>query len=118
MKPDPSRMTPLHHFEIGALSLDEAREIANWQYSGDYALYNTPAARAAEAPGYMLDPRNGFRAVRDGQTLIGFCSFGMDARVLGPAYTESALDIGAGMDPVLAGRGHGRQFIGTIVRQD
>jgi ribosomal-protein-alanine N-acetyltransferase len=63
----------------------------------------------------MLDPRNGFHAVRGWSCLVGFCSFGIDGRVPGGTYDDDALDVGAGMDPALVGRGYGRSFLGAIV---
>jgi RimJ/RimL family protein N-acetyltransferase len=63
----------------------------------------------------MLDRRNGFLAVRSPAGLVGFCSFGVDGRVPGGTYDEQALDLGAGMDPALVGKGHGQAFLGAIV---
>jgi ribosomal-protein-alanine N-acetyltransferase len=88
----------------------DAEVISRWRYPGQYALYDGPLA-----PEYMLDPRNGFRAVRRSSGLIGFCSFGIDGRVPGGSYEDDALDVGAGMDPALVGNGYGRAFLGALV---
>lgn len=88
----------------------DAEVISRWRYPGHYALYDGPLA-----PEYLLDLRNGFRAVRGLAGLVGFCSFGVDGRVPGGNYEDDALDVGAGMDPALVGNGYGRAFLGAIV---
>jgi [ribosomal protein S18]-alanine N-acetyltransferase len=101
--------------EVGLLSVAEAERIASWRYSGPYAVYDTPEERRADSVRYMLDPSNGFYAVRAAAELVGFCSFGVDVRVPGGSYDDGALDMGAGMDPGRIGQQLGCAFLGAAV---
>lgn len=97
------------------LSAADAEAISRWRYTGPHAVYDEPEGGEAGSARYKLDPANGFHAVVGPEGLVGFCSFGQDARVPGGMYDDDALDIGAGMDPALVGQGHGRAFLGAIV---
>lgn len=97
------------------MSPGDAAVVARWRYPALYALYDGPARRESESVAYMLDPENGFHAVRGPLGLVGFCSFGIDGRVPGGTYDDDALDIGAGMAPALVGKGHGAAFLGAVV---
>ena len=83
-----------------------------WRYGGLYAMYDQrPELRAN-----YLEPSFRYHSVtNDKGALVGFCCFGADARVLGIAYDDSALDIGLGMAPGLTGQGHGAGFVAAIV---
>ena len=48
--------------------------------------------------------------------LVGYCSYGKDARVPGGDYNEEALDIGLMIKPELTGQGMGTAFAGEIIR--
>lgn len=82
------------------LTREDADIISGWQYAAPYDVYGGEAPRTDVA-----------QALCDAQgSLCGFFSWGHDAQV--PAardlYTrESALDIGIGLRPSLAGRGAG-----------
>src|SRR5690242_16510984 len=93
----------------------DAEAISQWRYAGPYAFYDGPTGRESESARYMLDPRNGFHAVRGPSGLVGFCSFGVDARVPRGTYDDDALDIGAGMDPALVGNGTGQTFLRAVI---
>src|SRR5206468_9220263 len=57
-----------------------------------------------------------YQAVRDEDgELVGFCTFGEDARVAGYIYPDDALDIGVGMRPDLVGRGLGLAFTREVL---
>ena len=64
----------------------------------------------------LLDERFAYHSVRDAQDeLVGYFCFGEDARIpegrrLG-LYDETALDVGLGMRPDLAGKGLGLEFV-------
>jgi ribosomal-protein-alanine N-acetyltransferase len=105
-------MPAVRKFEVQQLLPSDAELISHWRYAGRYCFYDGPGSESAA---YMLDPRNGFHAVRGPSGLVGFCSYGSDARVPGGIYDDDALDIGAGMDPTLVGRGSGKAFLGAIV---
>jgi RimJ/RimL family protein N-acetyltransferase len=47
--------------------------------------------------------------------LIGFCSFGEDARVAGFDYADDALDVGLGMRPDLVGQSLGIGFTRAVL---
>jgi len=108
-------MTHLAELEVQPLSRADAEAIASWRYPGAYAFYNRSDERESDSVSLMLDPRNGFYAVRGPLGLVGFCSFGADARVPGGTYDDEALDVGAGMDPTFVGNGHGRSFLDAVV---
>src|SRR6188768_1855448 len=108
-------MPQILDLEVQAMLAADAKLISRWRYSGQYALYDRPLSRESESEEYMLDPRNGFHAVRGLSGLVGFCSFGSDGRVPGRTYEGDALDVGAGMDPALVGSGYGRSFLAAIV---
>ena len=48
--------------------------------------------------------------------LIGYCSFGRDARVPGGDYSEEAIDIGLMIRPELTGQGLGTGFVVNIIQ--
>lgn len=100
--------------EVLPISRVEAQAVARYRYPGARAYYNLADERGAVS--YMLDARHGFHAVRDPRGLHGFCSFGADGRVPGGKYDEEALDVGAGMDPALVGKGQGRAFVEAVVQ--
>jgi RimJ/RimL family protein N-acetyltransferase len=47
--------------------------------------------------------------------MIGFCTFGGDARVAGYVYADDALDVGLGMRPDLVGRRRGLAFTQAVL---
>ena len=80
-----------------------AADLATWRYPAPYSCYDLADAD----PGYFTDPANGFVALVDDGTLIGYRSFGPDGRVPGGSYDDSALDTGGGLRPELTGLGRG-----------
>ncbi|WP_157110344.1 GNAT family N-acetyltransferase [Nocardia anaemiae] len=97
---------------IVQMTSEFAAEMTTWRYPPPYRSYDLIGAD----PAYFTDPANGFRAlVNDEGALLGFRSFGLDGRVPGGAYDDSALDTGGGLRPDLTGlgRGLGRQAIAT-----
>lgn len=64
----------------------------------------------------MLNPEYDYHVIRDDEgSLVGFCSFGEDARVKGGSYAEDALDVGIGIRPDLTGLGMGRMFTEAVL---
>ncbi|MBA3532366.1 MAG: GNAT family N-acetyltransferase [Ardenticatenales bacterium] len=103
-----------YHFD--PLTESDARAILSWRYEGPYSFYNTPSEDMEEDVRYFLEPQNRYHAIRnDAGTLIGYCCFGEDAQVQGGDYQRAALDVGAGMNPVLTGQGRGYEFMVTIL---
>jgi ribosomal-protein-alanine N-acetyltransferase len=99
-------------YRLRPTTRSDADLFCTWRYGGLYAMYDQrPELRAN-----YLEPSFRYHSVGDESgSLVGFCCFGADARVLGIAYDEGALDIGLGMSPALAGRGHGVAFVAAIV---
>jgi ribosomal-protein-alanine N-acetyltransferase len=95
---------------VVAMTHDYATDIITWRYPAPYDCYDVSGVE----PAFLLDPRNGvFALVSGSDDLIGFRSFGVDGRVPGGEYDESALDTGGGLRPSLTGQGLGRQAIQT-----
>ena len=92
--------------EIKQLTETDSEEIATWRYPGRYSTYD---------PDEPVTPERGSWAVEHEGELIGYCSFGLAARVPGAVEEEGILDVGYGMRPDLMGRGLGRKFVGTIL---
>jgi GNAT superfamily N-acetyltransferase len=47
--------------------------------------------------------------------VVGYCTFGRDARVPGGDYSAEAVDIGLGVEPSRTGSGDGRRFVAAVV---
>ena len=99
------------------LTGEEARQILNWRYQPPYDFYDPPQPSSDEPViKELLKPDNGFHGVRDDENrFVGFCSFGLDGRLLGGQYDEDAIDIGLGMKPWLTSQGKGGDFFSAIV---
>ncbi len=94
------------HNSVGALTDADAEAIATWRYPGRYATYDV-----AE----VVDASRGFWAVEADGELIGYCCFGVEARVPGAVAEPGTLDVGYGMRPDLVGRGRGRGFVAAVL---
>ena len=89
---------------------EDAREIAGWRYEAPYDFYemtNDPDDLAG-----LLDSerRQDYYAIlsEDGEDLVGFFCFGVEAQVPGGDYADDgAVDVGLGLRPDLTGRGLG-----------
>ncbi len=94
-----------------------ALEILHWKYEPPYDVYNHRPEDAEDDLRGMLDPENGFFSIHaESGEVVGFCSFGRDARVPGGDYEGDALDIGLGIRPELTGRGRGAKIIGEVLK--
>jgi [ribosomal protein S18]-alanine N-acetyltransferase len=97
---------------IRPVAEEDAREFASWTYPEPYAMYSSSPEDAV----WFLDPANGYLTVEDDEHgLVGFCCFGLDARVPGGTYDEEHIDLGTGMRPELTGQGRGREFLGAVI---
>lgn len=106
------------HYFFEPMSEPYARAIVAWRYPGQYNIYNTESDADVEADvRVLLDPRYAYHAVLDAEgDLVGFCCFGADAQVPGGDYSDlSALDVGLGLRPDLAGHGRGLGFLEAIM---
>jgi len=93
------------------------REFLKWKYEPPYEIYNYSPENFEKDLAYHIDPVNNlFNMYRDNE-LIGYCSFGRDARVPGGDYSEEAIDIGLMIRPELTGQGLGTGFVANIIQQ-
>jgi len=88
-----------------------ADQVAGWRYPPPFDTYDVDGPEVD----HLLRPDYRYQIVWEGETGIGYCCFGADARVPGGDYSSDALDVGWGMRPDLTGHGHGRAFVGAIV---
>ena len=90
-----------HH----AMTEDEKYVMADWRYSGDYALYNTRPYEEdrQKSVGFAHPGFIGF-SFYDRDSLIGFtCLYEEDREIM----------IGIGVAPEYCGRGYGREMLET-----
>ncbi len=108
---------PELHISYRPADEEAAREFLSWQYEPPYDIYNCPAEEMEAVIQYNIDPANNVYAMFDqDDELIGYCSYGADARVSGGDYSEEALDIGLMVKPELTGRGRGAAYAGDVIR--
>ena len=105
----PRRSTDNCRMRIVAMTPAYAADVVTWSYDEPYACYDMTGAD----PEFLTDPANGFFALVDESSLIGFRSFGPDGQVPGGSYDGEALDTGGGLRPELTGQGLGRLAIAT-----
>ena len=106
-------MEPL--YQISPLTEESARQIIHWCYLPPYDLYN-PSEN--DLVGFLNPDYRYHQVLDDDMTLIGYCCFGLDARVPGGNYKigePSVLDVGLGMHPDLVGKGRGAGFLKSIL---
>jgi len=107
---------PLAKIDYRPADEQSAREFLQWQYEPPYDIYNCPPDEQEEAIQYNSDPQNNVFAMfhQEGE-LIGYCSFGADARVPGGDYSQPALDIGLMIMPEMTGQGLGEGFVREVI---
>jgi ribosomal-protein-alanine N-acetyltransferase len=94
----------------------DVRELSTWRNDPPYDVYDVGDESMEANIEYLLGPDTRCHAIVDGSgDLIGFCTFGPDARVPGGDYSVEALDIGLGIRPRGTGRGHGSRFVATVL---
>jgi len=102
-------------YSISPLYEENARVITTWRYPEPYDLYDL---NADDLSGF-LNPEYRYHQVLDRNgSLIGYCCFGLDARVPGGKYPQNEpeyLDIGVGMKPSYTGQGRGADFVRAIL---
>ena len=92
--------------EIRPLTEAHGDAIATWRYPDRYSTYDV---------GEGATPADGYWAVVSEGELVGYCCFGLEARVPGIEEEGDTLDVGYGMRPDLLGKGFGRAFVAAIV---
>jgi len=93
-----------------------AREFLQWKYEPPYEIYNYMPEFIEEDLVYHLDPANNIYSMYSNNDLVGYCSFGQDARVPGGDYGKEALDIGLMIKPELTGQGLGKEFVKDVIQ--
>ena len=93
---------------------EDIRGFAPWRYDPPYDVYNI-AMGPDEAVAYFLDPDVHCHALVHGGDVVGYCTFGHDARVPGGEYDGDALDVGLGIEPALTGSGNGERYVAAVV---
>jgi [ribosomal protein S18]-alanine N-acetyltransferase len=106
------------NFKITYRPTDEAsaRQFLNWKYDYPYEIYNYNPEEFESNLAYHLEPANQMYSMFSNEELVGYCSFGHDARVRGGDYSEQALDIGLMIKPSLTGQGLGSGFVQDVVQ--
>ena len=92
----------------------DVREFVAWTYDPPYDVYNT-TMDPDEAVDYFLGADVHCHALVDGDEVVGYCTFGLDAQVPGGDYGGSGLDIGLGVKPSRTGSGNGRHYVAAVV---
>jgi len=93
-----------------------AREFINWKYEPPYEIYNYDPVNFDRDLAYHLDPANNLFSMFHNDELIGYCSYGRDARVPGGDYSEEALDIGMMIKPELTDQGQGAHYAKVVIQ--
>jgi ribosomal-protein-alanine N-acetyltransferase len=91
--------------DVRPLTPADAREMSSWRYAGRYATYNLGDVGVME----------GSWSVWEGETLVGHCCFGAEARIPEVEAEDGTVDVGYGMRPDLVGQGLGPRFVSVIV---
>ncbi len=100
---------------IKPLTAEQVRQFLGWQYPGPYAMYNMSPENEEADIRFFLDPANGYFGISaEAGELLGFCNFGVDARVPGGDYAAQAVDIGMGLRPDLTGKGQGAVYAAAV----
>jgi RimJ/RimL family protein N-acetyltransferase len=93
-----------------------ARAFLQWKYEPSYEIYNYQSEHFEEDLAYHIDPSNNIYSIYQNDELIGYCSFGNDARVPGGDYSKEALDIGLMIKPELTGQGLGSEYVNDVIQ--
>lgn len=100
-----------------SMSEEYARQIATWQYGGEYAIYSFTGDVAAVAE---LCGGGYFAWLQSGNGPAGYVCAGAPAQIPLEAgsnvYGAAALDVGIGLRPDLCGKGGGRAFFTEAVQ--
>ncbi len=95
---------------------DDVKQLLSWQYAPPYDIYNFEGEVSECEIEYYLNPQFHFHVIVDNtDSIIAFCSFGMDGQVTGGDYSENALDIGLGVRPDLTNQGKGINYVQSVI---
>lgn len=100
---------------IRPVTAEDVRTFSAWRYEPPYDVYAITGHPPEETVDYFLGPDVNCHVLDDEASgLIGFITFGQDARVPGGDYSAPALDIGLAIRPDATGRGHGSRFVRAV----
>ena len=91
---------------VRSLAPSDTDAISTWRYPGRDSTYDVK---------HLVTAEHGYWAVARGEELVGYCCFGLAARVPGVDEEEGTLDVGYGLRPDLVGQGLGRAFVLAIL---
>lgn len=106
---------------FASVTREQARSVVCWQYDPPYEIYTiikdcSNTAEIERTVNYFLRPDVRCHAITtSNDELIGFCTFGQDARVPGGDYSTDALDIGLGVRPDWTGKGYGTDIVAAVI---
>jgi GNAT superfamily N-acetyltransferase len=100
--------------EVRPSTDQDIREFAGWRYEPPYDAYDITES-LVEAVAYFLDPETNCHTLHEGDSVVGYCTFGHDARIRGGDYRVDAVDIGLGVHPQRTGAGEGNRFVSAVV---
>ncbi len=93
----------------------EVRELGTWRNAPPYDVYDIGDESVEGNIEYLMGPETRCHALVEASgDLIGFCTFGSDARVPGGDYSAPALDIGLGIRPDRTGLGNGSRYVAAV----
>jgi [ribosomal protein S18]-alanine N-acetyltransferase len=98
-------------YRLTAMTAPFTAQVAGWRYPPPYDTYDL----GPEDMSHLLQAEHRYHVVWDGDDVVGYCCFGVDATVPGGDYSRDALDVGWGMRPALVGHGRGSGFVAAIV---
>src|SRR5258706_7312669 len=96
---------------VRAFTSKDQDEILGWRYEPPYDVYNVYEREVVDEPADAAE----MCALEEDGELMGFCSFGADARVAGGSYPDGPLDIGIGIRPDLTGRGQCSRYLAAVL---
>jgi len=99
-------------FKTRELTLEDAKLIYDWEYTGEYSVYNLPSYELAEKLGFGLtiaEFRNKeFIAFENDDVFFAF------GRI---KIKEDKVYLGVGIDPGLCGKGYGKMLMLQLIKE-
>ena len=97
---------------INDMNLEIAKEIASWNYEGDYAIYNTPSLEVMVEKKYSL--------VNPAKAKDFFCFYDDEGNLLGYSKVNRKEDcafLGIGLAPIYTGKGLGKTILSLTIKE-
>lgn len=94
-------------FEVRRATISDAKEMANWEYEGEYSFYNNNIQK--EKTEWILtfpESDNDFSVYNENNELMGNCTF---------YYIEEFFCVGVQMRPDITGKGFGTEFVKAVL---